>query len=313
MQGAQYGQPGTFVLLVAHTSNNSVNAEARFTYLKTPFLTSPVESEVGVTPGSMIAVSGQSWDPEEPITLVTELTFGDSPAELADVGAGYPSQEPPLLVRSNGDGTFTTSIRVPDGLSPQSGFVVSASATSPLYGSFTAQPLVFIVLPERAPTFTASLTQGLPGTLVTLTGTNWPMGTVLVEYCRGQTQVYESTDIGCDPIASQGIGFALIQGPGSFSIEVTIPPNARPGPITLQARADGTILPNIYTLGLPFDILTPSSQTPSSQTTWQEVHPRLAQAMLVSEATLPLLALLGGGSALLLWQRRRRARAKPPN
>jgi hypothetical protein len=233
--------------------------------------------------------------------------LGQTQDELENTSVAVPPEEPAVQVKADGHGAFTMEVAVPTDfpLYDYSGLVVSASATSSVYGSFTAVPLVFNVLPELAPTFTASLTQALPGTLVIVSGTHWPMGLVLVGYCRGQTLLYGTNRIGCDPLASQGIGFALIQGPGSFSIEVTIPPNARPGPVTLQVSADSNVLTNFYTLALPFTVLTPAQPT-----SWEVVHPRLAQALQIGEVALPLALLVGGGGgAIVFWQRQRRRRA----
>lgn len=307
-QGAQYGQPGSFVVFKAHTSDNRESAQARFIYLAIPSLSS--SGFMSVMPGSLIQLLGQNWEPGEQVTVTTVETYGQSQEELENTSAGTVSQEPIMQVKSNGHGTFTAEMVVPNDfpLYDYSGLVVTASAISSTYGSFTATPLVFNVLPEAVPTFTANLTQALPGTLVIVSGTHWPMGTVLVEYCRGQTPRYGSSQIGCDPIASQGIGFALIQGPGSFSIEVTIPLNARPGPITLQARADSDILTDIYTQALPLTVLTPAPPQPAS---WEVVHPRLAQVLYVGEVVLPLTLLIGGGGwALVFWQRQRHRRGR---
>jgi hypothetical protein len=303
-QVAEYGQPGTFVLFKAHTSDNRDSAVARFSYLAIPSIVL-YEGYTGIAiPGSLIRLAGQNWDPGEQVTVITQDTYGQTQQDLENTSAAVPSGVPAAQVKADGSGAFTLNVSVPTDfpLYDYSGFVVSASATSSVYGSFTATPLVFNIPPELAPTFTASLTQALPGSLVIVSGTHWPMGLVLVGYCRGQNPLYGSTNIGCDPLATQGIGFALIQGPGNFSIEVTIPPNARPGPITLQVSADSNVLPAYYTVALPFTVLTPAQ--PAS---WQVVHPRLAQALRIGEVALPLtLLVVGGGGAIIFWQRKRR-------
>ena len=304
--GAGYGAPGSVVLFRAHIRGNRVSAEARFTYLVTPSFDTPTDPDpsAGIMPGSMIPISGQGWGPDQWVTVTTGLTFGQTQAELENTGAVVPSGTPPIQVRADAHGVFTTHVEVPNDVplapSPSdafAGFVVSVSATDPRYGTFTSAPLVLDILSENAPTFTANLTQGLPGTVVTLTGTNWPPGLVLLDYCRGQTQPPGTSHIGCYN-ATQGIGFADLYdlfGPAStFSVEVTIPPNARPGLITLQASVDSDILPNLYTLDLPFDILTPSSQ----EVPWQIVHPRLAEALLVGDVAVPLILVIGGSAGV---------------
>ena len=323
--GADYGAPGSVVLFRAYIRGNRVSAEARFTYLATPFFNAPSvpDPSAGVMPGSVVPLSGQNWAPHQWIMISTEETFGQTQEELDNVGTVQPTQPPgppSIQVQADAHGMFTTQVVVPIreaspyGNSPYafSGFVVSVSATDPRYGTFTPPPLVLIILPPQAPTFTASLTQGLPGTVVTLKGTNWPPGLVLLDYCRGQAQALTTSHIGCYPNAAQGVGFADIYGVSgtepvnTFSVEVTIPPDARPGLITLQASADSDILPNIYTLDLPFDILTPSNQ----EAPWQLVHPRLAEALLVGDVAVPLMLLIGGAGAVALWQRRRQSRVQ---
>ena len=318
--GAGYGAPGSVVLFRAHIRGNRVSAEARFTYLVTPSFDTPTDPDpsAGIIPGGVLPLSGQNWGPDQWIMISTEETFGQTQEELENVGAAQPSGSPPIQVQANAHGAFTTQVVVPKDMplapSPYdafAGFVVSVSATDPRYGTFTPAPLVLDILSENAPTFTANLTQGLPGTLVTLTGTNWPPGLVLLDYCRGQAPSPGTSHVVCYPNATQGIGFAVLYEyetvpVSTFSIEVTIPPNARPGLITLQASIDSDILPNVYTLDLPFDILTPSTQVP-----WQLVHPRLAEALLVGDVAVPLIVVIGGSAgAVVLWQRRRRARVR---
>jgi hypothetical protein len=317
--GADYGAPGSVVLFRAHIRGNRMSAEARFTYLVTPFFDTPTDPDpsAGIMPGSVLPLSGQNWGPDQWIMISTEETFGQTQAQLDNVGAAQPSGSPPIQVQANAHGAFTTQVVVPKDvpLAPSpydafAGFVVSVSATDPRYGTFTPAPLVLDILSENAPTFTANLTQGLPGTLVTLTGTDWPPGLVLLDYCRGQAQLPGTSHIVCYPNAAQGIGFAVLydlyEPVSTFSIEVTIPPNARPGLITLQASIDSDILTPLYTLDLPFDVLTPSSP----EVPWQLVHPRLAEVLLVGDVAVPLILVIGGSAgAVVLWQRRRHSRA----
>jgi hypothetical protein len=316
--GTDYGAPGSVVLFRAHIRGNRVSAEARFTYLATPSFSPPdLYPGSGVIPGSVLPLSGQNWGPDQLITITTEVTFGQTQEELDNTGVAQPSGSAPIQVRTTAHGVFTTQVVVPTDIpfapSPYdafAGLVVSVSATDPRYGTFTPAPLVLTIMSENTPTFTASLTQGLPGTVVTLTGTNWPPGLVLLDYCRGQVQAPGTAQVGCYNVI-QGIGFADLHGlagpANTFSVEVTIPPNARPGLITLQASIDSDVLPDTYTLDLPFDILTPT--TPEAP--WQLIHPRLAEALLVGDVAIPLLLLMGGGAgAAVLWRRRRQSKVQ---
>jgi hypothetical protein len=302
--GAYYGQPGTVVFLRAHTGDNQVSAQARFLYQLCPELTT--SSEI-VQPGTTIPIAGIGWETGEWVTVTTSVTQGLSQAELHNGGAAQPSGELPIRVKADGPpGVFTTEVTVPGDLTPQNGFVVSATATGPVYGSITAPPLVFNIQPTKAPTLAANLAQGYPGTVVTLAGASWLAGTVLAEYCRGQTSGYSLgyiwpyviSHLDCYPPISQGLGTAPVMG-GTFRIMVVIPENARPGPITIQVRTASDILPGVFVAAVPFTVLVP----------WQMVHPRLAQALGVGKVALPLLFLIGGAAgAVVLWQRRRRVR-----
>ena len=318
---ADYGPPSSFALFRAHIRGNGVSAEAQFTYLATPSFNGPpgLYAGLGVMPGNALPLFGQNWGPDQWITVTTEVTFGQTQEELDNVDTAQPSGSAPIQVQADAHGAFTTQVVIPKVMPPApspydafAGFVVSVSATDPRYGTFTPAPLVMTILSVNAPTFTANLTQGLPGTVVTLTGTNWPAAQVLLDYCRGQLQAPGTSHIGCYN-ATQGIGFADLSGlyglePAStFSVEVTIPPNALPGLITLQASIDSNILPNIYTMDLPFDILTPSSPA----VPWQLVHPRLAAVLLVGDVVVPLILVISGSAgAVMLRRRRRQARVQ---
>jgi hypothetical protein len=186
--------------------------------------------------------------------------------------------------------------------------VVSATATGPIYGSIFAPPLVFNIQPTVEPTLRAKLAEGDPGTVVTLNGANWLAGTILVEYCRGQTSGYSLgymwpyviSHLDCYPPISEGLGTAPVKG-GAFRITVTIPNGARSGPITIQVRTASDILPGVFVLAAPFTVLVP----------WQMVHPRLAEALHVGEVAVPLLLLIGVGTGtVVLWQRRKALRMR---
>ncbi len=292
--GANYGEPGQFVLFWAHTSDNQVRAEARFDYVN-DVIFSPGDDITGITPGTMIPISGYTWIPDEVVTVTTSLLQVEPNNTSAES-----SGEAPVHLTSNGQGLFTTEILVPNDLAPPTSFVVGASGVDPAYGTITATPLVFPILPKVAPTLTANLAQGYPGTQVTLRGANWLPGSILAEYCRGQNSE-NPVELDCNPIVSEGLGFSVVHS-GAFTIQVTIPENARPGPITIQVRAQSDILPGIYVVAVPFTVLA----------TWQVVHPRLAQALHIGEVVLPLLLLLGSVfGAVVLWQRRRHVRMGP--
>ena len=296
-----YGQPGSFVTFVAHTSDDIVSAEARYHYLDV-FLSSPDTPELGVLPGSVIPITGQTWIPDGQITVTTLLLQSD-PNSTSAQSLGKPL----VHLTTDGQGAFTIDVVVPGNLTPQDALEVYASEFDPGYGNIDASPLIFDVLPDLVPTFIANFVEGYPGSTVTLTGTNWLSGTVIAEYCRGQTLggdilvrqwLMGTAPLSCNPELSQGLGSISVHS-GDFRIKVTIPENARPGPITIQVRSDSDIWPAIYVLGIPFTVLAP----------WQLVHPRLANIVHVAEVALPIVLLVAAGvAAVALWQRRRRRR-----
>jgi hypothetical protein len=305
--GADYGQPGSFVLFRAHTRDNTVSAQVRFLYQLSPGLIAATVSDNAVVPGSTIPITGEGWEAGEWVTVTTGVTHGQSQAELEN-GTMLSSEGTAIRVKADGRGEFTTPLVVPSDLTPQTALVVGASATGPIYGSISAIPLVLNVLPTMAPTFSANLTQGSPGSQVTLSGAHWLPGSILAEYCRGQmtgnplgaTWPYPIMQLDCNPVVSQQLGVVPVKGE-SFRVTVTIPQNARPGPITIQVRAQSDILPAIYVLATPFTVLA----------TWQIIHPRLAQALGVTEVVVPLLLLVGGGvGAMVIWRRRRRVQMR---
>ena len=305
--GANYGYAGQFVSFFAHTHDNRVSAQVTFDYVDV-FLSSPQTNDTSVPPGTTISVSGYTWIAGEHVTLTTALTEGPTQEALENASVTEPSGEPALHLTANAKGSFTAEVVIPKTLIPPAGFVVGATGFDSAYGTITATPLVFLVLPSAAPTFTASSARGYPGTVVTLHGANWLPGSVAAEYCRGQTSgnpvsLYSPdviADLSCNPLLSEGLGFTLVHG-GVFSMKITLPPNARPGPITIQVSAQSDIAPEVYVQAVPFTVLA----------TWQVIHPRLAEVLHVGQVAVPVLLVVSAISVVVvLWQRRRRSRAR---
>ena len=300
--GADYGYAGQFVSFLAHTHDNRVSAEVRFDYVDV-FLTSPQMNETSVPPGTTISVTGYTWIAGEHVTLTTALTEGPTQEALENASVTEPSGEPALHLTASAKGSFTAEVVIPKTLAPPAGFVVGATGFDPTYGMITATPLVVLVLPTATPTLMVSPAVGYPGAVVTLHGTNWLPGSVAAKYCRGQTSgnpvspysPYEITHLSCNPLVSEGLGFTLVHGDG-FSMKITLPPNARPGPITIQVSAESDIVPEVYVQAVPFTVLA----------TWQVIHPRLAELIHVGEVAVPALLLVGAISAVVVFLQRRR-------
>jgi hypothetical protein len=308
-QMASYGEPGSVVIFRAHTRDNQVSAEVRFNYDLSPELTitpSTDSSGTAILPGSTFPIMGEGWEAGEWVTVTAGITHGLSQEILDNTSAVESSGEVPTRIKAGRSGEFTIQTVVPRGLTSTNAFVVSATAIGPIYGTITAPPLIFNIQPTVAPTLKANRAQGYPGATVTLTGANWLSPGILAEYCRGQTDnnslgniwPYEIPYLSCDPDASQGLGDTAVNSSGRFTIKVTIPDNARPGPITIQVRTASDILPGTFVLAVPFTVLIP----------WQMLHPRLAEALHVGEIGVPFLLLTGvGAGAAALWRRRRRS------
>jgi hypothetical protein len=101
---------------------------------------------------------------------------------------------------------------------------------------------------------------------------------------------------------AQRLGQATVDTTGRFQARVTLPQNARTGPIAIQARVPNDLFGlDVYAQARPFTILP----TPPP---WYVAHPRLVWALRTFSVPLTL-ALVAAG--FFIWRRMRRRVARP--
>ena len=146
-------------------------------------------------------------------------------------------------------GDVTANVPIPSGLAPGTVVNLSATAISASYGT-----LLIILDPEALvpapipPTWNLSATEGDPGMTLTVIGDHWwPADSISVEYCRAEAAQPTALGVRCNS-GPQGftptgyaaqLGGAVVDESGHFSATVTLPANAKPGAIIVQARPLG--------------------------------------------------------------------------
>lgn len=297
VQSCMPGAPSNDVFLVARTSDGAVLAEAPFSYTPQPTLESragqQVKSDVAVT------LTGENWEPGERITI-TSATLSASQALQFPATGGTPVPSATARATANAQGEISLTYALPNGLPPRSGVLVQATGTGPLYGTVTVQAIEFLILPAVDPTITLDRGQGVAGVRVVVRGGHWyPGDTVQIEYCRGQDTVPAPNEPRCPPEASQPLDYATVDASGRFSQAVSLPTNARTGPIMIQARVPNDVFGlAVYAQVAPFEIVPPPLP-------WDQQHPRLALARTIAQPALPAAALAMTLLAAYVWSRRR--------
>jgi hypothetical protein len=178
---------------------------------------------------------------------------------------------------------------------PETQVVVFATASGPRNGDVTVElNELFSVRPQGQATLAIEQHSGVAGSTVTVSGTNWPIGqTVLIAYCRGQgaPRCLEGTTAGLARVSADNTG--------RFTTKVTIPDDARAGPITVQASLLSSPFngdaDTMYHQSQPFMVVYP----------FAVAHPRLMMAINASPLAAAglVIALLALGE----WVRKRRA------
>lgn len=303
LQGCAPGAPGgpsTDVLFVARTSDGAVLVETPFSYTPQPTLESRAGQQVRTDVALML--TGVNWEPGERVTI-TSATLSASQALQVPAASGTLVPSATAHTTANSLGEISLTYALPDGLPPRSGVLLQATGTGPLYGTVMAQPIEFLIRPVVDPTITLDRAQGVAGARVVVRGEHWyPGDTVQIEYCRGQDTVPAPNESRCPPEASEPLDFATVDASGRFSQAVSLPTNARTGPITIQARVPNDIFGlAVYAQVAPFEIVPPPLP-------WDRQHPRLALALAIVQPALPALALGVTLLAAYVWSRRRARR-----
>lgn len=299
------------IYFVAHTPDNTVSAEAPFAYTPPPTLDS--HSGQQVRPGFAVSLTGENWEPGEQVTITSGVLATPQLACAPQIPPACQQQATPVPsatvhATASDTGEISMNYSLPGGLAARSGVLVQATGTGPLYGTVTAAPLEFLILPAMDPTINLDKATGVAGAAVSVRGDHWyPGDTVQIEYCRDQNMTIGpglgggsgQGELRCDPQSAQTLGAVIVDASGRFSTTVSIPTDARIGPITIQAR-----VPNdafgllIYAQAAAFQIVPPPLP-------WNRQHPRMALALAIARPAVPALILGVLLLAVYVWSRRR--------
>jgi hypothetical protein len=146
---------GTVSLVVAHTADGSVKAQARFTFVTSPKLTTTdLHSDSLSVQSANVQVTGHSWGAGILVTLYA------TKGQIVDHAISFSRipNTPSVQVRADATGAFQTSVPLPSGLLPAIYVSVATTATSPLYGSLTRDlSTMLLITPEFYPSVALSL------------------------------------------------------------------------------------------------------------------------------------------------------------
>ncbi len=146
-------------------------------------------------------------------------------------------------------GTLKANVPIPSGLPPGTGRQLQRDGDLASYGTLVINldPEVLVPAPVP-PTWDLSANRGDPGMKLTVTGEHWwPSDSIIVEYCRAEAAQPTALGLRCN-VGPQGLtptgyaaqlGEAVVDGNGYFQSSVTLPANAKPGAIIVQARPLG--------------------------------------------------------------------------
>lgn len=226
-------QPGTLTVTVV--GDRSGTASASVPVVAGPSAFDPAVSTVAgpFAPGASVPVSGIGFAPGE--TVAVSL-LGVEVEVVAD-----------------GNGSFSTSITVPGGA--QAGDAVLTAV-----GAESGEPATAIVpISAAAPVYATAITvapdEGLPGDQVTITGSGFAPGEIVVVAFAGQRLS------------------ATADGAGAFSLRATIPVGSAPGSYQVTAIGEQSQSPAIEAVLVdpvaydPFLSASPASVTEGGSTT----------------------------------------------
>jgi hypothetical protein len=107
---------GTVGLFVAHTADDSVKAQTRFTFVTSPELTTNLYSDSLTVQSASIQVSGQSWGPDALVTLyATQQQIVDHSITFSRI-----ANAPSIQIHADANGALQAAVPLPEGLRPQS-------------------------------------------------------------------------------------------------------------------------------------------------------------------------------------------------
>jgi hypothetical protein len=288
---------GTVGLFVAHTADGSVKAQARFTFVTSPELSTDLYSDSLTVQSASIQVSGQSWGPDTLVTLyATQQQIVDHSISFSRI-----ANAPSIQVHADANGAFQATVPLPAGLPPAIYVSVAAAATSPLYGSLVRDlRMMFLVAPEMYPSVALSSDVVARGGVLTITGEHWRHGdTVSVESCLGAPQPNTQGVMECGPYRGDAswptlLAQVVVGADGRFVVNAQIPQEARLGAIGVRIYAnDASLQWYDVTLGITvLDAQINDGASDSGSTTF-------------APGIIALLLCGGLVASLSIWRRRR--------
>lgn len=242
-------RPGSVAQIVAHTPDQKTRATAPIAVVQTPTLNVSLTTS-NIAPGtSAIPVEGEDWEPGGATSLVVAMERPDcAPSNAIDYLRCFTSlsDAPALVVHAGADGRFSASVPLSSAVAPGTSMHVLASVSAPPYGDLVLVSGWFGIAPLKVvPTLALDQQAGPAGTTIAVSGDHWPAGkTVIVEYCRSEavSQGIEGRECNQWPQGlvvtgyAQALGEATVNASGHLSTRVSLPPNARPGPVMFQVR-----------------------------------------------------------------------------
>lgn len=288
---------GTVSLIVAHTADSSVMAQARFTFVTSPEITTTLFSDSLTVRSASIQVSGQSWGPATLVTLyATQQDMVNHSINFSRI-----ANAPSIQVHADANGAFQAIVPLPTGLPPAIYVSAAATATTPLYGTLARNlSMMFLLQPETYPSVALSSDEVARGATLTITGEHWRPGDVVsVESCLGAPEPDKHGIMQCGPYLEIGgaptqLAKITVGDDGSFVVKAQIPRQAHLGATGVRIYAnDASLQWYDVTLGIKvLDVQMNAGASNSSQTT-------------LAPGAIALLLCGGLVVSLFLWRRRR--------
>jgi hypothetical protein len=306
---------GTTASIVAATDDNSVRASASFAVAQTPTLevASPQQLRPLPVGTTTIAVTGEDWTPGVSVSLVAaraEIVTGPAGGQT-QMATPFPDAQPTHVI-ADAQGKLNANMPVPATLAPGTAVDIQATATSSVYGALIINLYPEALIPAPVPpTWDLSANRGAPGMKLTVTGEHWwPTDYVSVEYCRSEAAQPTALGMRCN-LGPQGLtptgyaaqlGEAVVDGNGYFSATITLPANAKPGAIIMEARLlGGNTRADMYFASQGFTVTAPAARATPLLSRWRDWWPQALGGILLLGATL-----------FVFWPRIMRAMGRKP-
>jgi hypothetical protein len=290
---------GTTASIVAATNDNSVRVVRPFALAQTPTLAvvAPQQLSPFLLGVSGISVVGSDWAPGATVALVAAHldTISEADGTQRQTATPLPGAQP-VYATADARGDVTANVPIPSGLAPGTVVNLSATAISASYGTLLILLDPHLLVPAPVPpTWHLSASQGEPGMTLTVTGDHWwPADTIGVEYCRAEAAQPTTLGVRCNS-GPQGftptgyaaqLGEAIVGASGHFTATVTLPANAKPGAIIVQARPlGGNGRAEVYFASRAFTVIQPAARVTPLPTLRRDWWPQaLVGVLLIGSA-----------------------------